>query len=233
MNTYVLVHGAWHGAWCWRDVKHYLAASGAVVYTPCMPAVGERVNEDASTVTFSDYVDDLVYYLNDNVPEESFTLVGHSLGGGVAAAAADHVINRLKEVVILDGLMLESGECCFDYLPEALVAQRIADAQQFGGDRMPPPSLDVLGIETPEQRQWATQHLTPHPLKTYQTSAPERIYPLSELPVRYVNHTFPKYPYTHVFNQKAEALGWSIEAISAPHEAVITHPREVASCLMR
>jgi len=42
MNTYVLVHGAWHGGWCWRKVRATLEASGADVHTPTLTGLGER-----------------------------------------------------------------------------------------------------------------------------------------------------------------------------------------------
>ena len=41
-SVYVLVHGAWHGGWCWKKIKPLLKARGHTVYTPTLTGLGER-----------------------------------------------------------------------------------------------------------------------------------------------------------------------------------------------
>jgi dienelactone hydrolase len=43
-RTFVLVHGAWHGGWCWRRVADRLERRGHKVYTPTLTGLGERVH---------------------------------------------------------------------------------------------------------------------------------------------------------------------------------------------
>src|SRR5690625_4251546 len=75
-KTYVLLHGAWHGGWCWRDVAQRLRAAGHVVYTPTQTGLGERSHLLSEQITLDTFVQDLV-----NVLEwEDLTdviLVGH------------------------------------------------------------------------------------------------------------------------------------------------------------
>ena len=44
MATYVLVHGAWHGGWCWNRVAPLLRDAGHEVFTPTLTGLGERVH---------------------------------------------------------------------------------------------------------------------------------------------------------------------------------------------
>ncbi len=44
MSTFVLVHGAWHGGWCWKKVVPLLRNVGADVYTPTLTGMGERAH---------------------------------------------------------------------------------------------------------------------------------------------------------------------------------------------
>src|SRR6266849_1828113 len=41
-KTFVLVHGAWHGGWCWRRVSDLLESKGHKVFAPTMTGLGER-----------------------------------------------------------------------------------------------------------------------------------------------------------------------------------------------
>ncbi|MCB2107853.1 MAG: alpha/beta fold hydrolase, partial [Rhodobacteraceae bacterium] len=79
-RTFVLVHGAWHGGWCWRYVAEILRAGGHTVFTPTLTGLGERVHLRAPEVDFETHVTDIM-----NVIEfeelDRFVLVGHSYGG--------------------------------------------------------------------------------------------------------------------------------------------------------
>lgn len=94
-KTYVLLHGAWHGGWCWKRVAEPLRASGHQVYTPTQTGLGERSHLLSENLTLDIFIQDLV-----NVLEwEDLTdvvLVGHSFGGVVITGAADRVPGRIR-----------------------------------------------------------------------------------------------------------------------------------------
>ncbi len=50
MATVVLVHGAWHGSWCWKRVRSALQLQGHVVFTPTLTGIGQRAHLLARSV---------------------------------------------------------------------------------------------------------------------------------------------------------------------------------------
>src|ERR1700758_5761744 len=98
--TFVLVHGAWHGGWCWRRVIANLRSAGHVVFAPTLTAFGERVHLTRADLTLDDFATDVVNLI---VAEElnDVILVGHSFGGNVISVVADRMTERLKQVVCI------------------------------------------------------------------------------------------------------------------------------------
>ena len=96
MATYVLVHGAWHGGWCWRDVAGSLRAAGHQVLTPTLTGLGERASELRPDVGLRTHVDDVVELLRGGDLRD-VVLVGHSYSGlVVGGAAAPHPPPRAR-----------------------------------------------------------------------------------------------------------------------------------------
>lgn len=80
MSTYVLVHGAFHGGWCWRRVADRLVAAGHRVYTPTLTGLGERAHLLTASVDLETHIQDIAGVLE--VEElNGVILVGHSYGG--------------------------------------------------------------------------------------------------------------------------------------------------------
>ncbi len=94
--TFVLVHGAFHGGWCWRHVADRLRATGAAVFTPTMTGLGERAHLLSRAVGIETFFNDVTGLiaaeeLNDVV------LVGHSFGGVVISGAADRIPDKVRQ----------------------------------------------------------------------------------------------------------------------------------------
>jgi pimeloyl-ACP methyl ester carboxylesterase len=94
--VYVLVHGAWHGGWCWQKISAKLRADGADVYAPTLNGLGEHKNTLNSEINLDTHIADIVNLIKmedlDNV-----ILVGHSYAGTVIAGVADRIPERLKK----------------------------------------------------------------------------------------------------------------------------------------
>ena len=94
--TFVLVHGAWHGGWCWKKVTPLLRAAGYPVFTPTLTGLGERSHLISPAVDLTVHTQDIVAVL-DYEDLHDVVLVGHSYGGmvitGVAEKAAEHLPN--------------------------------------------------------------------------------------------------------------------------------------------
>lgn len=108
MSTFVLVPGAWLGAWAWHDVTPLLAKEGHAVYPVTLTGMGERVHLASKDVGMATAVEDVLSGLRYR-EIESCVLVGHSFAGKVAAAVADRVPDRVTKIVYLDAFRPERG----------------------------------------------------------------------------------------------------------------------------
>ncbi len=109
MATFVLVHGAWHGGWCWRDVRAILRAGGHEAFTPTLTGLGERSHLLSRDIDMNTHVADVA---NTIVWEEleDVVLVGHSYGGNVITGVADRMKDRLAHAVYLDAFVPKDGD---------------------------------------------------------------------------------------------------------------------------
>ncbi|MGQ4554619.1 alpha/beta fold hydrolase [Halobellus sp. GM3] len=111
MTTFVLVHGSWHGAWCWYRLTPVLRGDGHEVVTPELPGHGIST-ADSAAVTFEDYVD-CVRGAVESAPGD-VVLVGHSMGGHVITQAAEHCADALESVVYLSAFLPADGQALTD-----------------------------------------------------------------------------------------------------------------------
>lgn len=106
MSTFVLVHGAQHGAWCWHKVVPRLEARGHDVVTFDLPAHGIDTTPQEE-VTLDEYADRTLETLDDR--EEPAILVGHSMAGGVITRAAEERPSGIDTLVYLSAILPRDG----------------------------------------------------------------------------------------------------------------------------
>lgn len=234
MTTFVLAHGAWHGGWCWERVVQRL--HGHRVFTPSFTGMAERAHLMSPAITMATFVDDLVHLIEAEDLHDVI-LVGHSLGGVPVSGVADRIPERIRRLVYLDGVVLESGTSAFDTYPPQDVQSRIAAAQMVGDTPvvLPPDPLPPawgLAPGTPDY-DWVARHVTPMPLKVYQTALTLQAPVGNGLPRTYVYCTEPRSP---VIAPSAALVkswqGWDWIDFPGPHDAMITHPDAVADLLL-
>lgn len=107
MATFILVHGAWHGAWCWRHVVPLLRDRGHEVLAPDLPGHGD----DPATVggqsldNYAQHIQGLVRNCGGDV-----VLVGHSLAGLVISAVAEALPERIRRLVYVTAFLPRDGD---------------------------------------------------------------------------------------------------------------------------
>ncbi len=233
-RTYVLVHGAFHGGWCWRHVADRLRQAGHQVFTPTCSGHGERLHLLTAQVCLETAVTDVVNCLLFEELKDVI-LVGHSLGGLVVTMAADWEPEYLRHLVFLDAVVLENGERALDHLPPELATHRQDDARRTsGGLTIPPPPPTAFGVCDATNSAWLRRRLTPQPLAPYterlQLSAPFG----NGIPKTYIACTDPLYAPLALSHQRArQQAGWSYYDLPAAHDAMITAPGAVADLLLR
>src|SRR5262245_60665117 len=126
-ETFVLIHGSWHGGWAWQAVIRQLADKGYRGYAPTL--AGHGPNAIRLGITHRDCVDEVIAYFHRHELRE-VVLVGHSFGGSVIQKVAEQLSARIKRLIFLDAFVLEDGQCVFDNLPDDYVAlfKRLAAA---------------------------------------------------------------------------------------------------------
>jgi pimeloyl-ACP methyl ester carboxylesterase len=230
-DPFVLVHGAWHGGWCWRRVARVLRDAGHEVFTPTLTGFGERAHLLSADIGPDTLVQDVVAVL-DNEELTDVVLVGHSFGALVSLAVAERVPDRVRRVVLLDGLVVEAGEPAFAGLPPESAAARTDAAAASGGVAFPPPGGAAFGLTRPEDIAWVDRRLTPHPLRTYAEPFPLRAPLGAGRPVTYVACTDPAYPAIHSAHAIARREDWELRELAAGHDAMISAPEATTALLM-
>jgi pimeloyl-ACP methyl ester carboxylesterase len=107
-KTYILVHGAWHGAWCWHKVLPKMTSKGYDVMAIDLPGHGlDRTNPEI--VSFRMYVDkvkETALSTKNNV-----ILVGHSMAGTIIAQAAEELgVHKVSKLIFVDAFLPKNGE---------------------------------------------------------------------------------------------------------------------------
>ncbi len=165
MSQFVLVHGAWHGAWCWRRVLPLLRAKGHEAHAVTLTGVGERAHLLSAKITLQTHIQDVVGLIEAEELTD-VVLVGHSYGGLVITGAADRLLTSgdcLKRLVYVDAVVPLSGESWASRHDPKVVAQRLEAAKATGGVAIPPPDASVFGLEGAD-RDWVNRRQVPQPL---------------------------------------------------------------------
>src|SRR5690606_27144500 len=132
MSTYLLVHGAWHGAWCWNRLIPLLHDAGHKVITPDLPGHGDD-NTPVKDISAKLYVDSLRAIIL--AQQEPVRLVGHSMAGMVISRVADVIPDHIHTLIYLTGFLLGDGQCIRDI--EAEVSDSLVSPNlQLSSDRL-------------------------------------------------------------------------------------------------
>jgi pimeloyl-ACP methyl ester carboxylesterase len=230
-TNFVLVHGAWHGGWCWRPVADLLRARGHTVFAPTLTGLGERAHLISPAVDVNLHGRDIAQVLRFEDLRD-VVLVGHSYGGPVISCVADAERDRIRSLVYLDSAIVENGEATLDKLPPEIAAERVANAIEVDGTMcFPIPPADAFGVSDPGQAAWLMRHLVPQPLNTFRNPI-ELNGPVGNgLPATYIVCTDPLYAPLEASRRWARAAGWPVREIAAGHDAMVAAPEALADLL--
>ena len=231
MATYVLVHGAWHGGWCWQKVVPLLRAAGHTVSTPTLTGLGERAHLLSPGITLDTHLQDVVNVLAYEDLTEVI-LVGHSYGGVVITGVAHRIPERLAHLVYLDAFIPADGEAVFDLLrPES--GARLLDQARSSGDgwQLPPQPLAAFGVSEAADLHWAGAKVGPHPLTTWQQPVAANNPLAATLARTYIwCADFPGF--TRFAERTRTDPTWRYHELATGHDAMITQPGELAQVLL-
>ncbi len=231
MSTYVLVHGAWHGSWCWKRVREALQAMGHEVFTPTLTGVADRSHLLSPQVDLDTHITDVVNLIRWEELSD-VVLCGHSYGGCVISGVADRMPDRIGALVYLDAFVLENGQSLHDVLPPPMRDAQIEQARQSGdGWRVPPIPAEAFHVNS-QDLDWVNWQCTMQPLATFQ----QRL-TLTGAIAKIENLTFilaagwAPSPFQAFFD-KAKAKGWRTVAMECGHDVMLDLPEDLTRELL-
>ena len=232
MATFVLVHGAWHGSWCWKRVRKALQAQGHDVYTPTLTGVGERSHLLSPQVNLETHILDVENLLRWEDLSDVI-LCGHSYGGCVVGGVADRVPERIRSLVYLDAFVLESGESLTHHLPEPARKQMRDDAQAVGdGFKVAPIPAEVFQVNETD-REWVNRQCTMQPLATFEQRVQLSGGARTITDVTYILATgFREGSPFGPFYEKAQARGWKTLTVTCGHDVMLDLPDALTRILL-
>ena len=226
---FVLVHGAWHGGWCWKKVKTILENQGFFVYTPTLTGLGERSHLLNEEIGLDTHIQDIVSVL-EYEDLKNVVLVGHSYGGMVITGVAGRSAERISHLVYLDAFLPENGKALKDYLPGNNSGNN--QPQEKRDWKVPPRSTALeFGVKEKEDIEWTEKRLGPQSAKTFvQAVTIENPIPDSIKKV-YIQLTDDSSWFVEAA-EKARTNGFkSIKYLGGGHDAMISQPAKIAEIL--
>lgn len=232
MATFVLIHGGWHGGWCWKRVAALLRQTGHEVFTPTLTGLGERAHLLHQGIDLNTHINDVLGVLQW---EELYDVVlcGHSYGGMVITGVADKVPEQIRTLVYLDAFVPVDGQCMMDLLPTETAAGFRNDAMTRGaGFRVGQIPAKVFAVNE-QDRPWVDRRCVEHPLGCFEQKlrltgawlkVPKRVY---------VHATgWGPSSFTPIYERVRQEPAWHIVLVPSGHDVMIDTPRELTEILI-
>jgi pimeloyl-ACP methyl ester carboxylesterase len=237
-RTFILVHGAWHGGWCWRRVADLLTAHGHRVFAPTLTGVGDRAHLFSKDISLQTHVEDILAVIEAEELSD-FILVGHSYGGFVISGVADTLRERVARYVYLDaGVPPDmSPGVSFSWsdkdTPEARESRLKSVREQGGGVALPRAPLNAYGVTKPADLAWLQRRLRPMPAQTYTGTFTFKSCGSKGLKRTYIASNRPPYAsHVPIYNRVKNDPTWTFTTIEAGHDSMVTAPDALAALLL-
>jgi len=229
MATFVLVHGAWRGAWCWQRVAPMLRRAGHDVFAPTLTGLCERSHLLTPAIDVDTHILDVVNEMKWN-ELEGVVLVGHSYGGMVISGVAEKMETAIASFVMLDAFMPEDGQSVIDIWPAPMREGLLASVRERA-TTVPPRAAALFNVNE-KDRAWVDAQCTPQPIKTFLqkltlTGARERIGKKA-----YIRAAAYANPYFDAGLASARAKKWRTYEVPCGHDVMLDMPDRLAEILL-
>ena len=218
-RPFVLVHGAWHGAWCWHTVADLLRAQGHQVLTPTLAGLGERAHLLSSEITLDTHIADIVDVFEREHLQQAM-LVAHSYGGWPTSGALEKIHDRVTTLVFLDAHLPQNGDRGIDTSNhrDNIIADRDAGKPGIA----PPQASEFVSAQ---HSTWVQSMMTPHPIGAYfqpihLTGGRERVG--HKVYLRTTGYASERFD---ACRETARQNGWDVRDISCAHDMMIDEPQ--------
>ncbi|HJV71295.1 alpha/beta hydrolase [Ideonella sp.] len=230
MADFVLVHGAWHGAWCWRKLLPSLWAAGHRAFAVDLTGLGARRHLYRRELGLADHVADVVAVLESEELQQA-VVVGHSYGGMVITGAADRCPDSVAALVYIDAVVPRNGERWSSTHSPDTQAQRRAQIAEVGG--LAPPDPSVFGLSGAD-RDWVLRRQSIQPGGCYDDALRFDEARWSRWRRYFIDCTGPALPTIATSRERVRAEpGWHVDTLSTGHDPMISAPEALSALLLR
>src|SRR5215210_3259035 len=232
MATFVIVHGAWGGAWSWNKfVVPLLRQAGHTVHPVTLTGLGDRTHLSSPDVTLDTHIQDVVNVLFYEDLQDVI-LVGHSYGGNVITGVADRVPERLQQLVYLDAATPSDGQSSADATHGR--REQIEEQARREGDGWKAAVNTPPADQPAEITEWARPRRSPMPIKTMTT--PVRLSRgETTLPRAFVYCALDKVPGSSQVSRAERVRSdprWRFFELNTGHNLHYTAPKETVAILL-
>ena len=229
MADFVLVHGAWHGAWCWSRVLPGLWRAAHRAFAVTLTGVGERAHLYSPAITLHTHIQDVVNTIHAEELDNVF-LVGHSYGGIVITGVADALSDRIAHMVYVDAVTPHPGESWSSGHDPAVQEARRKMIAETG--RLAPPDPSIYGL-TGADRAWVERRQTPQPGGVYDAPVHFESRRVASIRRTFVDCTAPALATIALMRRRVRSEpGWHVVEIATGHDPMVSAPRALLDALL-
>jgi pimeloyl-ACP methyl ester carboxylesterase len=228
--TFVLVHGAWHGGWCWQRVADRLRGGGHHVFTPTLTGLGERSHLVCAGIDLKTHIADVVNVMRW-AGLSDVVLCGHSYGGFVISGIAEAMAPAIRSIVFLDAFVPGNGDTVRD-LTGSAVQEAVGTATQRGDLVIPPRAAEAFGVNAAD-RAWVDRLCVGQPIGTFTdkivlTGARDRIARKSYIRAKsYANPGFDR-----AYDALKSDPSWRMYEVACGHDVMVDNPARLTEILL-
>jgi pimeloyl-ACP methyl ester carboxylesterase len=239
MANFVLVHGAWHGAWCWQRVLPALIRAGHRAHAVTLTGLGERAHLLRPEITLETHITDVMLAIEAEEMAD-VVLVGHSYAGMLVTAVADRMTDRLVHLVYVDAVVPKPGEAWGSTHAQATRQARLEAARASPLNAFPVPDPAVFGLSG-EDHAWVQRRQTPQPAQPYEAPLQFDVLRVASLPRTFVSCTSPSLGTIDAIRQRVVSSefwggawlpGSRVVELKTGHDPMITQPAALTEILL-
>jgi pimeloyl-ACP methyl ester carboxylesterase len=228
--TFVLVHGAWHGGWCWQRVAGRLRDGSHTVFTPTLTGLGERSHLLRAGIDLKTHIADVVNAMKWEGLSD-VVLCGHSYGGMVISGVAEVLPQAIRSIVFLDAFVPRNGEAVQDLTGPA-VREAAQAALQRGDIVIPPRPAEAFGVN-PADRAWVDRLCVGQPIGTFTdkialTGARDRIARKSYIRAG----SYPNPGFDRALGEVRSDPSWRAYEVPSGHDVMVDMPERLTEILL-
>lgn len=239
MANFVLVHGAWHGAWCWQRVLPALMRAGHRTHAVTLTGLGDRAHLLSADITLETHITDVMQTIEAEELRD-VVLVGHSYAGMLVTAVADRMTPRLSHLVYVDAVVPKPGEAWGSTHAPTTRNARLEAAKASPLNAFPAPDPAVFGLSG-DDYDWVKRRQTPQPAQPYEAALQFDEQRVASLPRTFISCVAPSLGTIDAIRPRVASRefwggawlsGSRVVEMRTGHDPMITAPGELVDILL-